>query len=381
VSLARRGAVLGLAALALLPPGAAAAARCGADTPLTLVGFDTAAGTALFSLRQGDRGWLLEASAEARVARLYPDLAPDPGSELGRAGASLGPGPPLAGRPCGRDCLQPLVWESGRWRPLGEPVTARSGATLHGTWDRGGAAWLVLLGGEAAPGTQRAAAFRLAGRDWEARGVLQVADVAAPAALPVPDRADAIVAGSGLFSAGGPPGQWLHGLPELPPGRRGAVYPLGGQSAAHVAADGAVYATRDQGRTWRRPLWTPWGQAGVEAWKAGEDYTTEAAASSPRSPLGLLWLDRRGGERAQVHLSELAADGSWRLLATLADRVRAAGAELELGHFMVADDGRWLLVAGCVETRGSSSLVLRALRAGRLGPPRLVPVELAPPGD
>lgn len=360
---------LALAGACALAAPAAAATACGPDSVLTLVGLDTSDGAALFALRAPDAAWLLEVRPGADTAALHRD------DGAARQGASVGPGLPLAVTRCGADCLQPLVWKAGSWQALGEALTAPAAATVHGTWDRGGAPWLVLHTlGPPAPQV-RAAAFRFDGREWQPRGALTVSDFGVAGAVPVPDRADAVASGTGLFAAGEPAGSWLHGLPELPRERRGVVYPTGGQSALYLAADGVAYATRDQGRTWARPLWTPWGETAAQAWKPGEDYQVEAPLGAPRLPFALAWLDRRAGGEATFALTETRADGVWKVLARLPETLATGGRRLPIAHLLADDAGHWSLVAGCVEQRGRPAVLLRRFFYGRLQSPRLVPVS------
>ncbi|HZI63715.1 MAG TPA: hypothetical protein VFE44_02990, partial [Thermoanaerobaculia bacterium] len=234
-------------------PPAAEQGPCAAGAPLTLIGFDTATGGALFALAGGEQGgWLIELEAGASRALAYPQPA---GAPVG--GGSFGPGPVFTVAPCGRDCLQPQVWRSGAWQPLGEALPAPATVNVHATYDRGGAPWLVLH--RTAGAGLEARALRLEGGEWIAKGRQRATDAGHPGAVPVPDLPDAVVSGTALFQAGAAPGYWLEGLPALPPERRGEVTPLGGAAAAYVAADGLVYLTADRGASWRRSAWTPWG--------------------------------------------------------------------------------------------------------------------------
>jgi hypothetical protein len=344
-------------ALGLAPAAASAAPVCEATTPLTLVGLDTAAGAALFWLPPtagAATGWMLELPLGEGRARAAAERAGNP-----RSGLSIGPGPVLAGLGCGRNCLQPAVWSGGRWQPVGEPLPIAAGTTLHATYDRSRTPWLVQHEAAAGEGGVRATAYRLTGAEWLSQGSVRVSEFGYPAALPVPDRDDAVVSGTGLFAAGEPPGYWLHGLPERPPGRRGEITPLGGAAAAYVASDGAVYLTADRGRTWKRSLWHPWGTGVVQAARAGDDFWVESPVGGRTSPFLLAWFDRRVPGRPALHLSVRERDGAWRTLATLpGSEDDDPGAEFQ--HLLVDDAGAWTLVAGCAP-RGAE-VGLRVLR-------------------
>jgi hypothetical protein len=92
-------------------------------------------------------------------------------------------------------------------------------------------------------------------------------------------------------------------------------------------------------------------------------------------------VDRRAGDPATLHLTTARRDGAWSALARLPDRLATAGAESEITHYLVADDGGWGLVGGCVATRRGPALLLRTLTDGRLSDTRALPLELAPRGD
>ncbi len=354
-------------------PAAPAGGQCAAGAPLTLLGFDSATGSALFALGGGDsQRWLIELEAGAGAARAYAQPA---GAPLGAG--SYGPGPVFTAVPCGGNCLQPLVWRSGAWERLGESLVAPATVNVHATHDRGGVPWLLLhqtAGGAAI----EARAFRLESGEWIAKGRQRTTDAGHPGVLPVPDLPDAVVSGTALFQAGAAPGYWLAGLPSLPPERRGEVAPLGGAAAAYIAADGVVYLSSDRGATWRRAAWTPWGTGLSPAWQPGEDFRVEPPVGGRRAPLLLAWFDSRIAHRAALIFTQVTRQGDWRELARMPTRLGPPGAEpREVAHLLAQDDGGWILLAdGCFAGRGGPALFLAALRSGRLEPARRVPIAV-----
>jgi hypothetical protein len=353
------------------PARPAAGGPCAAGAPLTLVGFDSATGRALFALGGGElERWLIELEPGAERASAHP-LAPD--AALG--GGSFGPGPIFTAQPCGRNCLQPVVWDSGSWRPLGEALLVPATVNVHGTYDRGGAPWLVLHQTAGARGMV-ARAFRLEGREWILKGRQAATDAGHPGALAVPDLPDAVVSGTALFQAEGAPGYWLEGLPDLPPERRGEITPLGGSAAAYVAADGLVYLTADRGASWRRSAWTPWGTGLSPVWRPGEDFRVEPPVGGRRSPFLLAWFDNRIPDQTSVILTEVSRSGSWRELARLPMRLGPPGSEpREAAHLLAHDDGTWIVLAdGCFPGPAGPGLFLSTLRGTRQEAPRRVPI-------
>jgi uncharacterized Ntn-hydrolase superfamily protein len=359
--------------LSVAPLAAAPLKVCDSSTPLTPIGIDTREGVTLLALPPlggAGRGWIVELPAEGAAARLYPDTG------RGRFGGSVGPGPVIAAMPCGPSCVQPVQWAEGAWKPLGEPFAAPAVSTLAATWDETGHAWVVLHGAPQEGGRSTAWAFRLEESDheWHAKGSLPVRAVGPPQALPAPQRKDGVLSGTGLFAASGRPADWLSGLPELPPARRGQVLPLTGSAAAYLSGDGAVYLSRDGGKGWRRSLWTPWGGAGLtESWRQGTDFWVDMPLGAPEGRLQLAWFDRRMPSEEKLYLTELDGSAAWHVIAQGASEVRTRGEEkLAVSHLLAPRSGDWLLVSGCVATPEGSGLVVRTARAGAISAPRLV---------
>ncbi len=372
---APRAAALALFVAASAPALAAPLKVCDSGTPIEPIGLDTKAGVVLLSLPPLGEGpgWIVELPAEGRAARAYPDAGG------GRFGISVGPGPVLAAIPCGPSCLQPVQWSGGAWKPLGEPFTAPAASTHAATWDATGHAWFVLHGRRQEGGRVTAWAFRLeeAGRAWEPKGSLVVAAAGNPQVLPAPQRKDGVLSGTGLFAASARPADWLTGIPELPAARRGQVLPLGGGAAAYLSGDGAVYVSRDAGKTWRRSLWTPWGTARVtESWRQGSDFWVDLPLAAPGDALPLAWFDRRVPSEERLYLAELDPAGTWRVVAQGPSPVKTRGEEtLAVSHVVAPRPGSWLVLSGCVATAQGSGLVVRTAGPAGLSAPRLVPLE------
>lgn len=363
-----------LLAFALAAPLAAAPPICDGSTPLTLLGVDTAAGLALFSVPAigGKTYWLVELDGEGREARAWPD---DP---KGRFGGSVGPGPVLAAVPCGPSCLQPVRWQNGSWEPVGDSITAPTASTAAPTYDQSGAPWFLLYGQGPAEGQQRAWAFRLVGPEWRNRGSMVVAAVGQPPSLPAPQRKDGVLTGTGLFSASGPPQIWVSGLPSVPKERQGQLIALTGTSDAYVSGDGVVYLSGDSGKTWRRSTWTPWGSnETVGIWRQGHDYWVDFPFGDHQGSLRLVWFDRRRPAEEFIVLTRLNQNRDWVRLAEAPSEIRTKNGErLPVTQVLVPQGETWLLLSGCVATAQGSGLVLRVFDGKQLSEAKLVPLQL-----
>ncbi len=333
---------------------------CGPYTPLTLIGLDTAASTALFAMAATDahagagiQGWMVELRVADAQVQLYPDWKKQP-----RLGGSVGPGPVLTAASCGAGCLQLQAWQGGGWQRLGPPLTVPTDATAFTARDGGGDPWVVAHQPTAYPGQPRATAWRLAGGRWSERGSRVVAGVGAPAARPQPGTTDAVVTGSGRFRRAAEADSWVAGLPGVPAEERGQLVPLAGGEVAYLSRAGSVYLSSDGGTTWRRSRWTPWSGMSAGPPPTAVDLPTAAAGL----PLSLAWFDR--SEPQKLFLSQHAA-GGWRLHAAL-PALEPVGAEtVGFSHLLRLADGRWLLVAGCeVTPRGCA---LRTVLVGADG--------------
>lgn len=355
----------------------AAGPVCGSTTPLTLIGIDTSSGTTLFSAPAlGPAGpWVIELSGDGRRARLHVDRA------KGRSGGSVGPGPVIAASPCGRSCIQPVRWMDGAWEPLGDPLHLPAAVNVTPTWDRTGAAWFLVQSPAGKEGAVRVHAFRLENREWKDRGELTVTAVGQPPALPAPQRKDGVLAGTGLFSASGRPETWVAGVPSLPAARRGQLVALTGTSAAYLSGDGVVYLTDDSGKKWRRSTWTPWGGSSegidgtVGIWRQGSDWWVDLPYGDHEGALRLAWFDRRLLAEEKILLTRLGRTGDWIRLGETRSEVRTKNESLGLTQILVPRGDTWLLLTGCVATRGTSSLVLRTFDGKTISEPRMLPLE------
>lgn len=358
---------------------------CGSTTPLTLIGIDTTSGDMLLSapaLGPGDP-WIVEVSAGGGRARLHPDRS------KGRFGGSVGPGPVIAAAPCGKSCLQPVRWADGtggggggggEWEPVGDPLHLPVATNVTPTYDRTGAPWFLVQSPTAQDGRVRVQAFRLEGREWRDRGELTVAAMGQPPALPAPQRKDGVLAGTGLFSASGRPELWVTGIPSLPAARRGQLIALTGTSAAYLSGDGVVYLSDDSGKTWRRSTWTPWGppentESTVGIWRQGRDWWVDLPFGDHEGALRLAWFDRRVPSEEKILLTRLTQSGDWIRLAEARSEVRTRNESLGLTQILVPRGDTWVLLTGCVATKGTSSLVLRVFDGKALSEPKLVRLE------
>jgi hypothetical protein len=369
-------ALLGFLALPALAATRAAGPACGSTNPLTLVGIDTSSGAMLFSAPAVGPGlpWLIELGDlgnDGGRARIFPD------DGKGRFGGSVGPGPVLAASPCGDNCLQPVSWTGSGWQTVGEPLRVPTATTISSTYDRAGTAWFLVQFPAKQDGSVQVEAFRLKGQDWESRGALAVTAVGQPAALPAPQRKDGVLVGTGLFSVSGRPEAWVTGIPSLPAARRGQLIALTGTAAAYLSADGVVYLSDDSGKTWRRSTWTPWGnpEGTVGIWRQGSDWWVDLPYGDHEGALKLAWFDRRVPAEEKILLTRLTQSGQWIRLSEARSEVSTRSESLPLSQILVPKADTWVLLTGCVASRGSSSLVLRVFRDGKLSDAKLVRLE------
>jgi hypothetical protein len=356
-------------ALALGLP-AAAEPQCDASTLLTLVGMDTAASRLLFAVSGDGEGRLLELTPDGEAATAWPAAA-------GRHFAgSVGPGPLFALRRCGDGCRRAERWEGGAWQPLGEALSVDEAANLYATWDGGGRPWIVAHYPVAsAERWLTAEAFTLEGERWLSRGRLRVTAVPPLGVLPAPWADDAVISGTGLFSAGGEPTTWLGGLPAVPLTKEGPAWPLSETAAAYVAADGQVYVSDDAGASWRASRWRPWGVSRHEVWTYGRDYSLDLPLGAFGRVLPVSWFDRRPRHEPLIFLAELAPDGDWTLRSEVPPTVLAdTGERLELAHFLRTAAGDWLMLSDCFTVDGTAGLALRVHSLAGLAPARFLPV-------
>jgi len=364
---------IAIALLFLARIAVAAGPICGSTSPLTLIGIDTTTGTMLFSAPAVGPGnpWIVELAAGGTRARLYPDRA------KGRYGGSVGPGPVIAASPCGKSCVQPLRWTAGEWEPVGDPLLLPTAVNVAPTYDRTGAPWFLVYSPTAQDGTVKVKAFHLENREWKDRGELTVTAVGQPPALPAPQRKDGVLAGTGLFSASGRPEVWVAGVPSLPAARRGQLVALTGSSAAYLSGDGVVYLSDDSGKKWRRSTWTPWGKeegadGTVGIWRQGSDWWVDLPYGDHEGALRLAWFDRRVPSEEKILLTRLTQSGDWIRLGETRSEMRTRNESLGLTQILVPKGDTWILLTGCVASKGTSSLVLRVFDGKSISEPRML---------
>jgi hypothetical protein len=378
-------APLANAAQARRPAGEAAAGfTCSTATSMVLVGMDTREGRLLLRAAGGPTGhggWLIEmapdTSADAGSGAGWTETARyHPAGDVAAYGGSIGPGPVFAVTDCGPSCLQPVTWRDGAWRPLSEPLVAPDAATVHTTYDGEGSAWLVLQAAGSHAEGATAWAFRLVGREWQAAGSRHVLASGSAEAIPDDRRADAVLSGTGRFALGEKPEAWLESLPKLTAQRSGVLVPVV-PGAGYVTSDGELFLSED-GASWVRTRWTPWGRTPTRIWTPGRDYVADLPASDHRDALSVVWFDRRRPDKERLVLTDWSPRRDWRVLADLAPTVTTLNDEsLPYADFFVLRPGHWLLLSGCVHTANGPGLVIRTYGDRGLSAPRFLPLQPA----
>ncbi|MEM7052380.1 MAG: hypothetical protein AAF604_22130 [Acidobacteriota bacterium] len=350
---------------ASLSPAAAQAPSCDRHSSLTPFALDTRSGRALLSVSAGDgRRGLIDLAGDAASGRLHA------ADERPVFAGSVGPGEPFGVERCGRECLQPVRWQEGRWSPLGEALTIPRRATVATTWDLSGSAWLVALEGD--PATARA--FRLVAREWQPMGQRPVLLDRPEAAYPDAADRQGVLFGGLRFSAGADPATTLSGLPR---GAAGELLPAGGDDHRILLDErGRVFRSADAGRRWELSRWTPWGVQQTRTWEPGRDYQTVRPTGDGQGALALAWFDRRNRDQPRLYLTTWDSESGWRTLADLPPEISTLdGQVLAYDYLLRPTAERWLLLTGCVHTTASSQLSLRILDdGGELSGPRLVPL-------
>jgi len=323
-------------------------AFCEAQPVLTPLAEDTSTDASLFALAAGFEApdgarvgeWLLVLDASQRQALLYPDALADL-----RTGASHGPGPFLSASRCGDDCFQPIQWSSDGWRPLGHSIEFDPISSLHFTYERSGAPWLVFHQLTPTKGVLEATAFRWDGVIWRGRGTQFVQGVGSPGATADPDRPSSILSGTGRFDAEAEPSYWLPALPVPSGSPGGHVIALAEGAAAFLTLDSRVLTTAD-GATWRQERWSPWPNplGRTDLWSAGVDYSLDRPAESDSGALWLMWNDDRQSSKPTLHLTSWSPSEGWHRDATLALPALPVGV---VDHVIHTRADGWLLVGPC----------------------------------
>ena len=380
--------LLALPAAAQAPSAAAPAAAesfaCSTATSMVLLGMDTREGRLLLRAAggpTGHAGWIVElapdtsatAGADGRwteTARYHPAGGTAP------YGGSIGPGPVFAVTDCGPSCVQPVIWEDGAWRPFADSIAAPDAATVNTTYDGEGHPWVILQAAESHAEGATAWAFRLVGHEWRQAGSRHVLAAGSAEAIPDDRRADAVLSGTSRFALGETPEVWLATLPKLPAQRSGVLVPVL-PGAGYVSSDGELFLSED-GSSWVRTRWTPWGRMPTRIWTPGRDFLLDVPASDHRDALSVVWFDRRRPEQERLVLTDWSPRRDWRVLADLAPSVTTLnGDDLPYADFFVVGPGRWLLLTGCVNTANGPGLVIRTYGERGISAPRFLPLQPA----
>ena len=197
---------------------------------------------------------------------------------------------------------------------------------------------------------------------------LSVDAVGEPAAVPDPGRKDAILVGSGRFNADDFARSWLPALPDLPREQMAEVFPLAGDAAVVLAADGRAYLTPDGGATWKRTDWSPPRSDGTEIW-------FDRPTGDRSGALGVVWVDARA-PRPQLIVTEISLtspEKGWQEVVRVpSEVVTDTGSRLAFEPYLRPDGRRWWLLTGCTDAPAASGLVARG--PADLGTPRFLSI-------
>lgn len=370
-----RNAVLLLALLPVLAPRTADARSpiCGPETHLTLMGADLRRGRILLSpvdSGEGDRPWIdLDLRSETALAVRVPDRASLP------RGGSVASGFVVAARSCGASCLQLVRWRDGSWRGLGDPLAVdATGSLVETTYDGAGIPWLMLREQGSSPGTSEVTAYRIEGRRWKLQGQGEARITGSPFASPWPGPSRAVVAGDLRFAIGREPVRWLR---PLPPGTRAGesqVFVLPDDRPLLLTGSGDLYLGREAESGWLPVRWRPW--EGTASPGSGRLRVEILPASGRGEERATVWVDDRDPDDGRVHLVVWSSRRGWKPLLELPDGIRTTGGrELPYRQILRLDDGRWILVVGCVGVSGGGSgLAYLVFDGDSLDEPRVIPI-------
>lgn len=365
-----------LGAFATLAAAAGAADGRGAvcaSGHLTLLGADLEAGRVLLAPTAGED--LVELSIADGTATLSRRGWPG-----GLQGGSIAPGPVVAGRPCGDDCLSVVEWRNGEWRPLGESFLADPGSSLvETTRDRSGTPWLVLRGSRDGAGRAGVLAYRAQGREWVVAGRGFARAVGSPFASPSPGDPRAVVVGDLELVAGSGEVRVLEDRPRAADLDGAQVHWLAERRPLLLSGRGDLFEwTPGTQAGWRPVRWRPWGGTGAGDGIGSRHWVEVLPDAGIAGSRAFLWTDARQSERdiARIYLVEWTAKRGWRRVAELDDGLRTReGDRLPFRHVLRFGDGRWLLLAGCVDGPSGTSLAYLLASDAGLGSPHVVPIR------
>ena len=109
---------------------------------------------------------------------------------------------------------------------------------------------------------------------------------------------------------------------------------------------------------------------------AARRFSSHAACHrTQEGTLRLAWFDRRVPSEEKILLTRLGSNGDWIRLAETRSEVSTRNESLGLTQIMVPKGDTWVLLTGCVTTRGTSSLVVRTFDGKALSEPKMLRLE------
>lgn len=239
-------------------------------------------------------------------------------------------------------------------------------ASVHFTYDHGGAPWASLHSLSDLEDLVDVKALRWSGTAWEDRGRLLVQAVGSPAAAPDPDNEGGILVGTGRFLAEGAPSHWVRALPAPGDSPGGQVIAVG-DAAAYLSFDSRLYTSLDGGSTWFLDSWTPWPRTDAE--RPGSDYWIDLPAAANERSLAALWYDERSADHPALHLARWHPRGGWSEPVS----VPLDAVSMAVDHALSTASGRWLLLGTCRAHGRDAGLEALVLEPGSTA---LSPTEL-----